>query len=289
MALFMQPAFSVEVLKVESLSNFSTQNPPEYISLKAMSNVTLDENIIIPEGSIVKARLTDVKKPKRLKRNATFSVIPVSYTDEKGNEIEITEEYIGKFSPKFEIDKADLAKNAALTVGDYFVKGVSLGYHAVEGAVKNEEGNRLKSSAVSVYDNSPFSYIKKGNELEIKEHDLFSLRFKDVDINKKDELQPDQEVSESQMKNQNPPEEVKVKEKKTKKLKKEKLNSEKENLLPATDIKNNVEENVEEVINESEGINEENSMKELKLNEPSVHWVQEGVKGETFKFGREDY
>ncbi len=39
--LFMQPAFATEVLKVESLSSFSTSKPPEFISLKTMSSVAL--------------------------------------------------------------------------------------------------------------------------------------------------------------------------------------------------------------------------------------------------------
>lgn len=280
--LFIQPAFATEVLKVESLSNFSTLKPPKFISFKSMSSVTLDENITIPKGVIVKGRLTEVKSPKRLKRNASFSVIPVSYVDIKGNVVYIPVEYIGKFSPKFEVDKVDVAKNAALTVGNHFVKGISMGYHAVEGAVKNEEGNRFKSSAVSVYENSPFSYIEKGSELEIRRHDLFSLRFKEAEGEdaKSIKTPSTQQTVESSTKSNK---EVKVKEKRQKKIKKQK--SDKQDNLIQSEL---VEEPHAGAKNETSAAMPQKMQDTLQPNEPEVHWVQDGVKGETFKFGREN-
>ncbi|MBS5801655.1 MAG: hypothetical protein KIC80_01390 [Brachyspira sp.] len=280
--LFIQPAFATEVLKVESLSNFSTLKPPKFISFKSMSSVTLDENITIPKGVIVKGRLTEVKSPKRLKRNASFSVIPVSYVDIKGNVVYIPVEYIGKFSPKFEVDKVDVAKNAALTVGNHFVKGISMGYHAVEGAVKNEEGNRFKSSAVSVYENSPFSYIEKGSELEIRRHDLFSLRFKEAEGEDAKSIKTPsaQQTVESSTKSNK---EVKVKEKRQKKIKKQK--SDKQDNLIQSEL---VEEPHAGAKNETSAAMPQKMQDTLQPNEPEVHWVQDGVKGETFKFGREN-
>ncbi len=274
--LFIQPAFATEVLKVESLSNFSTLKPPKFISFKSMSSVTLDENITIPKGVIVKGRLTEVKSPKRLKRNASFSVIPVSYVDIKGNVVYIPVEYIGKFSPKFEVDKVDVAKNAALTVGNHFVKGISMGYHAVEGAVKNEEGNRFKSSAVSVYENSPFSYIEKGSELEIRRHDLFSLRFKEAEGEDAKSIKTPsaQQTVESSTKSNK---EVKVKVKKQK--------SDKQDNLIQSEL---VEEPHAGAKNETSAAMPQKMQDTLQPNEPEVHWVQDGVKGETFKFGREN-
>ena len=280
--LFIKPAFATEVLKVESLSNFSTLKPPKFISFKSMSSVTLDENITIPKGVIVKGRLTEVKSPKRLKRNASFSVIPVSYVDIKGNVVYIPVEYIGKFSPKFEVDKVDVAKNAALTVGNHFVKGISMGYHAVEGAVKNEEGNRFKSSAVSVYENSPFSYIEKGSELEIRRHDLFSLRFKEAEGEDAKSIKTPsaQQTVESSTKSNK---EVKVKEKRQKKIKKQK--SDKQDNLIQSEL---VEEPHAGAKNETSAAMPQKMQDTLQPNEPEVHWVQDGVKGETFKFGREN-
>ena len=297
--LFIQPVFAAEVLKVESLSSFSTSQPPEFISLKAMSSVMLDENVTIPEGVIVKCRITDVKAPKRLKRNATFSAIPVSYIDEQGNEVKITEEYIGKFSPKFEIDKGEVAKSAALTVGDHFLKGVSLGYHAVEGAVKNEEGNRFKSSAVSVYENSIFFYFSKGSELEIREHDLFSLRFKDYDG---EEDEPEDDVQPAAAEGSNEPPtleqqktpvvEIKLKDKNSKN---DKNIKDKKEVKPAINKSKPVkqfqppeEKSSVEPVPEKPSVENIPQQEVIRSNELEVHWVQEGIKGETLKFGKEE-
>ena len=287
-ALFIQPVSAAEVLRVESLSTFSTAKPPQFISLKSMSSVTLDENVIIPEGVIVKGRITDVKLPKRLKRNATFSVVPVSYLGADGKIVKINGEHIGKFSPKFEIDKGDVAKSAALTVGDHFVKGISMGYHAVEGAVKNEEGNRLKSSAVSVYENSPLSYIEEGQELEIKKNDLFSLRFKDYDPPKEEAAPALEQTSLEQ-----PAASVQVKEKKVraKKNSKSKEVIVPENIVPADLIEQPKPEPQVEEIQPEERIEPSapSETEKVQTNEPEVRWVQQGVSGETFKFGRENY
>lgn len=187
------PAFA-DRLHVQAMSEFSTFKPVNNISFKALNAIELSPDVKIWGGYVVKARIHEVIPPKRLKRSATFKIVPVSYIDNEGNTYKINEEFVGKYSPKFELDKGQVAKSAALTVGDYFVKGISLGYHAVEGAVKNEEGNRAKSSAVSVYKNSPLSYVENGQELEIKKDDLFSFTFKvnDDDEEETDAFLPDE-------------------------------------------------------------------------------------------------
>lgn len=194
MCVFSVPAFA-ERLHVQAISDFSTENPSEFITFKALNAIELSSDIKLWGGYVVKARVDEVIPPKRLKRNASFKIIPVSFIDNEGKIYQISEEFVGKFSPKFELNKAELAKNAALGVGSYFVKGLSIGYHAVEGAVKNEEGNRAKSSVVSVYKNSPLSYVENGQELEIKEGDLFSFTFKvceDDDEEVSDAFLPDE-------------------------------------------------------------------------------------------------
>lgn len=71
-----------------------------------------------------------------------------------------------------------MAKPAALGVGSYFVKGLSIGYSAVEGAVKNEDDGRIKSGAKAAYESSPFSYVEKGSEIVIPKGQNFLLNFK---------------------------------------------------------------------------------------------------------------
>lgn len=183
--LCIAPAYA-ERLHVQGLSQFSTSSPSNYITFRALESVELSSDVKLYSGYVVNAKVSEIIPPKRLKRNAKFKIVPLSYTDTNGNTYTIKEEFVGKYSPKFELNKAEVAKSTALTVGDLFFKGVSLGYRAVEGAVKNEEGNRAKSSIVSVYKHSPLSYVEKGQQLSIKPGDLFSFTFK-VDDEDEDE------------------------------------------------------------------------------------------------------
>jgi len=167
---------------VSSLDDFSTSNPPMSVSVKLLEPLELSSDLVLSAGDKLTGNLTDIVSPKRLKRNAKFSFEPVSYTDSNG--IEHKFQLNIKASYTTTIDKKEVAKNAALGVGNYFVKGLSMGVAAVEGAVENEEGNRFKSSAVSVYESSPFSYVEKGQDICIKEGQSFYLKFPDIDDKK---------------------------------------------------------------------------------------------------------
>lgn len=171
-------AVAAEILQVESLTKFSTAEYPSEIHLRALNDINLSQDIQIKQGYTVTGKLTDVSSPKRLKRDAKFSFIPLYYVDYSGKTNMIKEVFEGRFSKDIEINKGQLAKSAALSVGNYFVQGLSAGYYAVEGAVKNESDNRFKSSVKSVYEHSPLSYVEKGQDIEINVHDVFGLKFK---------------------------------------------------------------------------------------------------------------
>ena len=175
MCLTCYPAMA-ETICVQALSDFTTEAPSEYMSVKAMDDLVLDEDLTIKSNSIIKGQIVDVKSPKRLKRNANFKFIPLSYKEENGKVIEINGYYPAKYTTK--LNKGELAKSAALSVGNYFVKGLSMGYSAIEGAVKNEKDNRFKSSVNAVYEDSPFSFVEKGQDIVIAKDQLFLLNFK---------------------------------------------------------------------------------------------------------------
>ena len=169
------PALAKSV-PVQALDDFTTENPPRTMSVRILEDITIDENVSFKNGDVIEGKIVDVKDPKRLKRNATFSFVPLSYTNENDETIEIRGYYPAKYTTK--LNKGQLAKSAALGVGNFFVKGLSLGYSAVEGAVKNEKDNRFKSSVHEVYEDSPFSYVEKGGEIVIKKDQQFYLNFK---------------------------------------------------------------------------------------------------------------
>ena len=167
------PTLALNV-EVEALSDFSTDNPPGLYSVKVVEPFNTNKGII-EAGSIIEGKVI-AKDAKRLKQDATFSFVPTSLITPQGEVIKVKRNYIGKY--KKEIDKKKIAKSAVLTAGNFAVKGFSTGVTAIEGAVKNEEGNRLKSTAVALYEGSPVSYIKKGDALELKQGQHFYMNFK---------------------------------------------------------------------------------------------------------------
>ncbi len=172
-----------QTVEVMSLNDFSTAEPPKTISVKLIEPLELKNMQIHDSGIILNGDLVDVISPKRLKRDAGFSFKPVTYTDLDGNTQNLDSNIIAKYTKP--VDKGGLAKNAALSVGNHFIKGLSMGVTAVKGAVQNEEGNRFKSSAKSVYEASPFSYAEKGEDLYINANQNFFMKFSTTDKNSK--------------------------------------------------------------------------------------------------------
>lgn len=179
------PAFA-EVMAVEALTEISTQKPEQHIQVKVIRDCSLG-GVELKDGYILNGKILNVTDPKRLKQNASFTFYPMTYTDMNGKESRFSKVYVGTYSPKFEIDAGKVAKSAVLTAGNRAVKGLKTGYYAVEGAVKNEEGNRIKSAAHNVYDNSILSYAEKGEQLDIKPETKFGLKFDEcINIRKDD-------------------------------------------------------------------------------------------------------
>lgn len=178
-----------EDMKVKALCDFSTDSPSE-IRVQTLQAMQLDEGVFIDAGSVVTGMMIDVIPAKRLKRDATFSFMPTSYTTPQKVRYKINRKYVGKFSPKIEIDKAELAKSAALSVGDFLVNGLSTGFYAIQGAVKDEKGNRFVSSVNNVYENSFLSYVEKGGATCIKAESLFTFKFNKPDPEESAKLGP---------------------------------------------------------------------------------------------------
>ena len=166
-----------QTVEVRALDSFSTAKPPKSVSVQLLEPLVLTDSITLSSGDIMTGDLFDVVSPKRLKRDAGFSFCLKSYKDLEGNLHTVNSHIVASYSKP--IDKGGLAKNAALGVGSFFVKGLSVGVAAVSGAVKNEEGNRVKSSAVSAYESSPLSLVEKGEYLNIEENMHFFLKFKE--------------------------------------------------------------------------------------------------------------
>ena len=89
--LLSQPVFA-RAVSVQAVEDFTTEKPPEVMYVKILEDITLDETLSFKNGEIVEGKIVDVTDPKRLKRNATFSFVPVRYKNLNG---EIVDNNIG--------------------------------------------------------------------------------------------------------------------------------------------------------------------------------------------------
>ena len=175
-------------IKAEALSPFSTEEPTKTFTFRVVETIEYDDDVTLPKGTTVTAEVQDVVSPKRLKRNATFTVIPKTYTDAMGHVRHFPTDYVCKYA--LPLDKKDIAIKTGATVGGFFVKGLSLGVSAVRGAIDNEENNRFKSAAVRVYDDSPVSMVENGQEINLVEGDRFYLKYRSNDDDDDDANEP---------------------------------------------------------------------------------------------------
>lgn len=174
-----QPVLARNV-KVQAMSDFSTSNPPKTWEVQIVDGFTMKNGTEIYSGSKIKGKIEGVTDPKRLKRNASFNFIPVEYYDSINQRTyKIEKDYLGKYSSLTDVTPGAVIEQGAVMAGSHFISGfIGPSVALVKGAVKNEEGNRAKSAAVSVYESTPISYISKGKQLDIKEGQIFIMNFK---------------------------------------------------------------------------------------------------------------
>ena len=170
----MTAAFAAVQMKVIAINEFKTDKPSDSLDVRVVEATELGKyNLGV--NSTLHCKVIKVIEPKRGKRNASFFVQPLYYIDGDNNTVKIEEEIYGKYS-KFVLSKEELKKippfkvmkTAALAVGNYFIKGLSIAYSFGEGVVKNEQDNRLKSGVTNAYESSPLSIISEGEQLDIK-------------------------------------------------------------------------------------------------------------------------
>lgn len=183
MVLTILTAQASDKVHVAAIEEFSTNNPPKTVDVRVVDTSTMG-HYILKKDDILHCNVIEVTNAKRGKRAASFTVCPTSFTSE-GQTTKIDENYYGKYSAKVfskeelkNIDKMQVGKKAAVTVGNHFMKGVAPAVSLAEGIIKNEDGHPLQSGIKQVYKDSPLSYVEKGKELDLTSNDEFYLIFK---------------------------------------------------------------------------------------------------------------
>lgn len=173
---FTAPANAKATL-VEAMTPYNSDNPTDTVVFKIVNTNYIANYGILYSDDIVEGIVIRAKDNNRLKQNATFS-LKITKIRQRNGELQEPQNLFAKYTT--ELDKVETTKTAALTVGNYFVKGISCGYRTIEGAVKNPEGNRFKSAGVALYNSTPLSYINKGKDISIDVGNEFLLNIEVV-------------------------------------------------------------------------------------------------------------
>ena len=169
-------------MKVTAIEEFETEKPSKTISVKIREDVVLGD-YELKCGDVLKSNVVEVTDPKRGKRDANVYIQPYAYVS-GGVTKQIQETIFGKYSKTVlskeelkKLPKLQIVEKAAVTVGSFYIKGLSQGVSLAKGVITNPEGNRVKSGVQQVYEDSVISYVEKGKELDIKPGDEFYFIF----------------------------------------------------------------------------------------------------------------
>jgi len=157
----------------QTLADFDSTNPPKEYSFRVIKDIVFDDEIKLEENAILRGKIVKVIPPKRLKKDAYFVFKVKSFTvpsqDDKIIKVCHNPKSRTKVKPYTPINKVQVAGKIATTAAGIVVKGLSEGVSFVEGVVQAKDGeNRLGAGAKNLYEDSPFSYCEKGEELCLK-------------------------------------------------------------------------------------------------------------------------
>lgn len=188
-------AFAQNSIYVESLEDYKTIEPKESLQVKVLFD-TYIENTEFKQDDIINCALNKIKKPNRGKQNAKL-YFNIESLEKNGETIVLKTPLLVKYSLTSDLKEkiksippSKAVKKTAGLVGGYFIKGFSYGFSFVDGIIENPQGNRLKSGAKQVYDDSFLSMVEYGKEIEINKEDRFYLIVKkqeDIDEEEIDE------------------------------------------------------------------------------------------------------
>ena len=173
--IYASPTQEIEAVKAEEGS---------VLKFKAIDESKLTDDTIIEKDSVLTVRVKEYIGPKRGKRDGYLNIYVDSYTipSEDNKEIYIQDKNIeGTLKLKTNIDKKELAEKTGVTVAECALDatGITQLYYATKGLIKPNEGQtRLQSAGTNVYNSTGLQYIKKGEDLVIKEDSTVEISVK---------------------------------------------------------------------------------------------------------------
>lgn len=160
--------------------------------------VKINENITIPAGALIKAKVQQFQKEKRWHKSGFLICKLTEYSLPDKAPVNISDEEIHFVVRKYEVlNKKEagvlgteiVLTQAAAIVASCFVifAPVDIAYFFTKGAIKREKNpNWFKSGVMEAYDNSIFWFQLKGKPIELAEGD--NIKLKSISKEKADKI-----------------------------------------------------------------------------------------------------
>ena len=171
------PFVFAQNILVESMTDFNTNDNEKVFSAKVVEETELSDGKIIKANSTINGTILKTVDAKRGKRNAYIVIQPESFEIDGVVHLIEDENLEAKVVGYSKRDYKKKALDAGLAFGGYFVKGLSQVFYFSKGLIiPDEDKSRIKTAFHNVYENTPFVYIEKGEDVDIEKGDLLVLK-----------------------------------------------------------------------------------------------------------------
>lgn len=171
------PFVFAQNILVESMTDFNTNDNEKVFSAKVVEETELSDGKIIKANSTINGTILKTVDAKRGKRNAYIVIQPESFEIDGVVHLIEDENLEAKVVGYSKRDYKKTALDAGLAVGGYFVKGLSQVFYFSKGLIiPDEDKSRIKTAFHNVYENTPFVYIERGEDVDIEKGDLLVLK-----------------------------------------------------------------------------------------------------------------
>lgn len=179
------PAVLAQNILVQSMTEFEQNDNEKVFSAKVVEEAELSDGKIIKANSILNGTIIKTVDAKRGKRDAYIVIQPESFEIDGVIHLIEDENLEAKVVGYSKRDYKKTALDAGLAVGGYFVKGLSQVFYFSKGLIiPDDDKSRIKTAFHNVYENTPFVYIERGDEIDIEKGDLLVLKVYHADVPK---------------------------------------------------------------------------------------------------------
>lgn len=169
-------AISSQTINKENIKEGDTIT---FISLKPCKII---DDIELAEKAEITIKVNEYIKPKRGKKNGYLKIKVISYSEDKdgSNLVDLSNRNItGSLKPSTPKDIKEIVESASVSLAGKLLKvpGFTQAFATAKGLIKPNEGqSRLKSAGQNLYESTPLTYIKEGEDLEIEPDSIVVIK-----------------------------------------------------------------------------------------------------------------